>query len=430
MHRECIAATAKGPIRLLGAAIVCVHPTNDLAWSSPMNPTIPLELSRVFTPHRPIDLPELLSGRLPLLYRAMDAVNTEGLHLILFGDRGTGKTSIAKVLGFMVQEPDRPTGRRVLMASCNSNDDFTSIWRRVFQEVLLAPRQLGFALDRQDVATHRMADFEGTEPNDVRLMVQAFPHPSVIVIDEFDRVPMNTDARRLMADTIKLFSDTGVTSTIIIVGVADSIAELIAEHQSIARNVAQIPVEPMSMDELGDIIRKGYEKVGFGYAQGLPNEIAQLSQGYPHYTHLLGLWSGRQAAANGDDTVSLDHMERAIPEALQNATGNVQEEYERAVASSRPDALFKQVLLACAVANKDGLGKFSATDVRAPLRRIMGGRDLLTGAYQSHLAKFCEAERGPMLKKSGRRRSYRWRFVNPQVIPYILLRGREDGLVG
>jgi hypothetical protein len=98
------------------------------------------------------------------------------------------------------------------------------------------------------------------------------------------------------------------------------------------------------------------------------------------------------------------------------------------VASSQPDALFEKVLFSCAQAHKDSLGKFSATDVRAPLRKIMG-RDILTGAFQSHLAKFCESERGPILKKSGKRRSFKWRFVNPQVIPYITLRGREAGLV-
>ena len=58
--------------------------------------TMQLErLSQAFTPHRPIDLPKFLSGRVELLYRAMDAANTEGLHVILFGDRGTGKTSLA-----------------------------------------------------------------------------------------------------------------------------------------------------------------------------------------------------------------------------------------------------------------------------------------------------------------------------------------------
>ena len=73
-------------------------------------------LSRVFTPHKPIYLPDLLSGRLPLLYEAEDAINTDGLHLILYGDRGTGKTSLARVMGHVVQQADRVDGRRVLMA--------------------------------------------------------------------------------------------------------------------------------------------------------------------------------------------------------------------------------------------------------------------------------------------------------------------------
>lgn len=384
------------------------------------------ELNRAFTPHRPIDLPEFLSGRLPLLYRATDAVNTPGLHVILFGDRGTGKTSIARVLGHMVQEPDRRDGRRVLMVSCNSSDDYSSIWRRVFQEVLLAPRQIGFVPNPGDMAIERLGSIQASDPNDVRLMIQSLPNPSVIVVDEFDRVPVQSDARRLMADTIKLFSDTDVSATIVLVGVAESIEELIAEHLSISRNIAQVPVEPMGRDELKGIIHKGFELAGMDFEAGLDDEIAQVSQGYPHYTHLLGLWSGRRAVENARVAVTTADLGAAIPDALSNATGGVQQEYEQAVASARTITLFKDVLLACALAPKDALGKFRAVDVREPLRRITG-RDYNMGAYQSHLAKFCEPNRGPILKKSGSRRSYRWRFVNPQVIPYVLLQGRQDG---
>lgn len=390
--------------------------------------TMQLErLSQAFTPHRPIDLPKFLSGRVEVLYRAMDAANTEGLHVILFGDRGTGKTSLARVLGLMLQEPTRPDGRRVLVTSCNSSDDFTSIWRRVFQEVLVAPRQLGFSPDRSQIAVHRMQDFDGTEPNDVRLMVQSLPNPSVIVIDEFDRVPANGDARRLMADTIKLFSDTGVKATIILVGVADSIGQLIAEHQSISRNIEQISVEPMSPTELGDIIRKGYDHVGIGYGDSLPRQIAELSQGYPHYTHLLGLWAGRRALESGATDVTAEILDEAIPAALRGATGGVQHEYEKAILSSQKDALFEEVLLACALTKRDSLGRFATADVRMPLRLILD-RDIAIGGYQSHLAKFCEPDRGPVLRKSGKPRSYRWQFVNPQIIPYILIRGKERGV--
>jgi hypothetical protein len=387
--------------------------------------TILERLNNAFTPHRPIDLPEFLSGRLPLLYRSVDAINTPGLHVILFGDRGTGKTSIARVLGHNVQEPQRIGGRRVLQVSCNSSDGFAAIWRRIFQEVLLAPRQMGFAPTGGDLAMERL-EAAASDPNDVRLMVQSLPNPTVIVIDEFDNIPAASDARRLMADTIKLFSDHNVNSSLVIVGVAESVAELLSEHQSISRNIAQVKVEPMSLHELQGIIHTGFTAAGLAFEDGLDRQVAHLSQGYPHYTHLLGLWSGRHAAERESGNVLVADLESAVGDALENATGGAQQDYERAVTSAQPNNLFSDVLLACALAPKDALGKFAAADVRGPLRKITG-RDYTTGAYQSHLAKFCEPERGPILTKTGSRRSYRWRFVNPQVIPYILLEGKKAG---
>ena len=61
-------------------------------------------LSKAFTPHQPISLPELLSGRLELLYSVQDSVSTEGLHVVLYGDRGTDKTSLARVVAYLSQE--------------------------------------------------------------------------------------------------------------------------------------------------------------------------------------------------------------------------------------------------------------------------------------------------------------------------------------
>ncbi|HJX69850.1 MAG TPA: hypothetical protein VJ441_02025, partial [Dehalococcoidia bacterium] len=122
------------------------------------------------------------------------------------------------------------------------------------------------------------------------------------------------------------------------------------------------------------------------------------------------------------------HLEVAIPRALTNAEGGLQHQYEQAIASYRKDALFAQVLLACALAEKDSLGRFSVKAVQMPLKTITG-LDYVTGAYQGHLAKFCEEERGEVLIRSGKEKSYRWRFINPQLIPYILLKGISGGLI-
>ena len=103
-------------------------------------------LSRSFTPTRPIALPDFLSGRINLLYRLMNDILTPSQHVLLYGDRGVGKTSLARVLAVLAQETEDPNGRRSISVSCDSNDTYGSIWRKVFQEILLKERQLGFDL--------------------------------------------------------------------------------------------------------------------------------------------------------------------------------------------------------------------------------------------------------------------------------------------
>lgn len=161
--------------------------------------------------------------------------------------------------------------------------------------------------------------------------------------------------------------------------------------------------------------------------RALPDEIARLSQGYPHYTHLLALWAGRKASLSGRAFVTMRDLTDAIPEALQNATGNVRQEYETAIASTQPGNLFNEVLLACAMAPKYSLGRFATGDLRGPLRAITG-KEYGIGAYQSRLAKLYQADRGPILRNSGQQHSYRWRFIDPQVVPFVIIHGKQEGL--
>lgn len=385
-------------------------------------------LSKAFTPHQPISLPELLSGRLNLLYRLQDSVNTEGLHVVLYGDRGTGKTSLAKVIAVLSQEPEDERGRRCVLVSCTAEDNFTTIWRKVGQEVLLTQRQMGL-IQRETLQIVGRLDLESgiKSPNDAKILLEGLSHPTVLVFDEFDRIA-DRQTQSLMADTIKSFSDHIVPSTLIFVGVGKSLSDLLHEHLSISRNIAQVRVDPMEVDELAQIIQKGCNIGKLTFESGLDMEIAKLSQGYPHYTHLLGLWTGRKAIEYGRTHLLFSDLEQAIPAVLQNAEGGLQEQYERAIDSRKKTALFRQVLLACAMANKDSLGRFPVGAVQEPLKTITG-QTYTTGAYQAHLGKFCEEERGPVLERSGQPKSYRWRFLNPQLIPYVVLQGVNDKLI-
>ena len=396
--------------------------------ASPVGNETRRKLQEAFTPHQPIFLPEFLRGRLDLIYRLQDVVHTEGLHAVLYGDRGTGKTSLIRVAQHLVGEPDNPHGLRCVIVSCTANDSFDSLWRKVGQETLLTQRQLGLARHETLTITGRLdLDTSIAGPSDAYLFIQSLSNEMVVVFDEFDRLT-NSGARGAMADSIKYFSDHASRSTLVFVGVGKSLSDLLHEHHSISRNIAQIPVNPMLVDELSQIIQKGYSHAELEFELGLDTEVAQLSQGYPHYTHLLGLWGGREAVGKERSRVTLQDIDEAIPSVLLNAEGGLQEQYERAVDSTKATALFKQVLLACALANKDSLGRFPVRAVQDPLRTITGA-EYSTGAYQGHLGRFCEPERGPVLERSGRPKSYRWRFLNPQLIPYILLQGIRSGMI-
>ena len=385
-------------------------------------------LSRAFTPHQPIFVPKLLSGRSELLYRLQDSVNTEGLHVVLYGDRGTGKTSLARVIAYLSQEPDDERGRRCVLVSCTAEDTFATMWRKVGQEILLSQRQMGLIQRETFQIIGRLdLDSEVKSPNDAKILLEGLNHPTVLVFDEFDRITDHL-TQSLMADTIKSFSDYNVPATLIFVGVGKSLSDLLHEHLSISRNIAQVRVDPMEEDELAQIIQKGCGIVELTFASGLDLEIAKLSQGYPHYTHLLGLWTGRRAVEDGRTHLHFDDLKQAIPSVLQNAEGGLQGQYEQAIDSSKKAALFRQVLLACAMANKDSLGRFAVGALQEPLKTITG-QNYTTGAYQAHLGKFCEIERGPVLERSGQKKSYRWRFLNPQLIPYVVLKGVNDKLI-
>ncbi|MDZ4289051.1 MAG: hypothetical protein U0984_13875, partial [Prosthecobacter sp.] len=90
--------------------------------------------------------------------------------------------------------------------------------------------------------------------------------------------------------------------------------------------------------------------------------------------------------------------------------------------------LYAQVLTACAQAKKDDLSYFSSSDVREPMSKIMG-KAYEIPAFSQHLNDFCDYDRGPHLVKTGYARRYRFRFCNPLMEPFVLMKGYSSGLI-
>ncbi|MFQ5730703.1 MAG: AAA family ATPase [Planctomycetaceae bacterium] len=385
-------------------------------------------VSEVFSPAAPINRRDLFAGRFEQLRRVFDAVNTRGQHALIFGERGVGKTSLANIVSEVMMENRPPS--KMTKVNCSKDDCFQSVWRKALEEIQLAV-DLGraeFGLN----AAPKFSEFGANEllpddpsPHDIRKAAMVLGK-SMIIFDEFDR--MGRQEAALFADTIKTLSDSSTDCTLVIVGVAQNIDELIAEHASIDRSLIQILMPRMDADELHEILNKAMQSLEMTMDSSARTLIVLLSQGLPHYAHVLGKASAIEALHAKRRDITTDDVHTSIEAAIKNTQQSIRSSYQQATASPRKDTLFKQVLLACALAEVDDLGFFASADVREPLSRIMG-KPYDIPNFSQHLDKFSSADRGNVLEKAGTQRRFRFRFSNPLFQPFVIMRGIADGML-
>lgn len=382
---------------------------------------------QAFSPTAPVGKRDLFAGRVEQIMSLVDAVDEPGQHLVVYGERGVGKTSLAAVSTEILSRD-----YIALRINCTAEDTYSSVWRRAFNEISLtnAVQSAGFAAEAHH-ATISAIDALGLPElltsDHVRVALRALSAQRNVVVffDEFDRMA-DQETHSQFADTIKTLSDQGVGATIVVVGVADDVAELIREHASVERALAQINMPRMSEGELAEIVTKGLDSIEMTIDPRALRAITRLSQGLPHYTHLLAQEAAVNAVSAQRVHVTTDDVRVAVGQGLNRTQESVANLYYAATYSSREN-LYKQVLLACALANADERGFFSATNVRESLSEILG-RKMEIPQFAGHLNAF-SSDRGPVLKKEGVQRKFRYRFTNPLMQPYVLMRGVKEGLI-
>ena len=378
---------------------------------------------RYFTPYAPIEEEALFAGRRDQLLGVSDAVIQKGRHAILYGERGVGKTSLSSVASKCLDMGPVLSVR----VNCESADTFGSAWMKLFSEIDTVPG-FGGTTVRQPFSARSL--FEGDRtPNGVRKVLSRLSRSSVpiVIVDEFDRLP--PAPRRAFADLVKMLSDHAVRATLVLVGVAESVDELIAEHESVERALSQIRLPRMSGSEIRQIVENAMNGLKLEIEEQAEDRIVLLSQGLPHYAHLLGLHAARSALLRGKGAVlTIPDVDRSVRKGLAGAQQSTRNAFHKATGSPRPENLYKQVLSACALAGTDELGCFAAVDVRGPMQEITG-RKYGIPAFARHLKQFCGDRRGRILERIGTPRRYRFRFRNPLMQPFIVMEGLDSGML-
>lgn len=383
--------------------------------------------SRVFTPATPVSESALFAGRMTELRRVLDTINQRGRHSIIFGERGVGKTSLASVISSRLTVPNGTViAPRI---NCDSNDSYATLWKKVFSQLDLMRKApaIGFQMTMfQETVKAAEVVSDNASPDEVRriLTLLATTGLVIIIFDEFDRI-LNPNTRRMMADTIKALSDHDVPVTIVIVGVADNVDDLLSQHESIERAIIQTKMPPMSIAEVEQIIDNGLQRLQMTIDKATKVEIAMMCQGFPHYAHALGLYATRACLDRNSLNITHTDVDSAIKSALLDVDQTIRSVYDKAIFSPQKDTLHAQVLLACALANTGEFGYFTASAVREPLSDITGKSYDIPG-FSRHLKDFSGESRGKILQKEGVTRKFRFRFRNPLMKPLIIMKGISE----
>lgn len=391
------------------------------------------ELRTIFRPASPIDDPRIFRGRQDQLRQVSAALEEIGRHAVIFGERGVGKTSLAYMATDLFHR--RSMGHGIaLRIQCTANDSFGSLWAslpHLLESLEEDQHETGPITPEMVARAHVDLTFGSVKPESVGRALQRISRLAsvLIIIDEFDRIPA-TSASHEFADLIKFLSDNLIDVTVLLIGVADNLEQLIQGHSSVDRGLRQIRMPRMSTGEVRQIVEQGFEAFGERTGTTIVIErdatraIVNLSEGFPYYAHLLAASLGELVLIDGRDRIDVNDVFRALLTVTNEASQSIRMSYSDAISSNRKGATFDLSLLACALADHDQLGFFTARDVAVSLSVLL--KEPRTSAQAAtHLRRFSQAP--AVLESRGKSQRRRYRFSNPLMKPFVIMEAVRTG---
>jgi hypothetical protein len=279
-----------------------------------------MKLRNAFTPAQPIADRLLFAGRTEILSTMISAIEDQRLHLVLYGERGIGKTYHTN-FGPTTEEAEAGSTLAELLP-----ENFT-------------PRQF--------------AD----------LCVKLTGTRALIILDEFDRAESG-EFRRDLAEALKSLSDRSVRVQVVIGGVAADLGELVEHIPSIRRNILAIRVPLMTEEEIQTLIATGERASGLVFDAMARDLVSTIACGWPyvaslicHHAGLHAIESARSTVIPGDVLAALDET---LGELRSRITRNIHVQVDRMMA----EGMGKLLALVAGAAQKAG-DAFTLADIEA-----------------------------------------------------------------
>jgi hypothetical protein len=431
-------------------------------------------LLNVFTPTRAIDDPVRFAGRKEQVDVVATALITREAELLIFGERGSGKSSLALMLYaiatgnyqlldyYGLREHLEKKGH-IPIINLNApwttdRTTFNTVWvdgtRKSLDQVLhsaltrRADNRFGPGLlaylpkeaDQTEVISKIGFDkvFTGetsvktvsvpAKPINIKdgfeLATQqysaAYPERELlIIVDEFDTVTDTSDMAPLMKTANARFA---------LVGIASTIAELLPEHGSIARATHAVDLPPMTDEELAGIVTIGSYILAeyVSYTDAAIEAIARAAHGSPFWCQFLarGLLEAKIEIAGGWEAfverrrrvqeITGDDVDALITALPNRADCRLYEESLRL--TTMGDPVNEKVLGAIAQARE-------AINTTETVSRYLSRSGVDMADADATIKGFLGLPGSPLQEQGTVRSTVRFSFRDPNFKRYVLLRG-------
>lgn len=263
----------------------------------------------------------LFAGRDDLLARCLESVSIPGSTLIIFGERGVGKTSLGWQLTDALSENRRHReGSRKRISELLGNKTFHCIWYtcndliETIEDLLYAllrdsgplslrgmfPTKVQYenVLDRISRRYELSLRHSTTLANRsdelsaflafkelCAVVTEHYPGDIVIVLDEFQEVRDKTKVGLLLKSLSHI--------RFVIIGAAGTRSELIGSHPSVARKLTSFEVPLFSREDIDDFFNKVEERAEHSliFSHRFRDRVFSMSSGFPWLVQQLGFYS-------------------------------------------------------------------------------------------------------------------------------------------
>lgn len=400
-------------------------------------------LNAYLTPSKEIVQKERLFGRDGYLQQIERAFHSEGRQIFIFGNRGVGKTSVAVTAATL----NNFSEEKHIYVPCGTNTSFS--------DTLLAVTQSTIPINQRIEQKKQSGSFNFSLPaiggigGSYGIETKSLPKVSnvnealdvlryvsskrkgrtIIIVDEFDRIT-NPDDKILFSELIKNSSTLDLDPDVrfIFCGIGANVEELLGAHPSSGRSIEPVELEKLHHNFLWDIIRTVANKTGTTIPQEYLTRIGLISDGFPHFVHLIGqcmFW------AMHDDPREISvcersHYEAGIKGALQKTEVWLKMAYQKATEKTKNKVEYEEALWS--VADKAETRRQISDIYGRSYKRIMGqrpGKILDKEVFNDRLLTLRKPSHGEILRGHG---AGWFSFKESVLRGYVRLKAEADGV--